>query len=101
MLSIDYTENGADAKLALEGRLDANTSKDLKTKVGEIPESILNIDMDISKLEYTSSAGLRVVLQLHNQLNQRGGKLVISHPNEVISEVFEDTGLSDCLNIVR
>ena len=101
MLNIGYTENGSEAKITLEGRLDANTSKDLKTKIGEIPESVLNADLNIADLEYTSSAGLRVILQLHNQLHQRGGKLVISKPNDTIAEVFEDTGLSDCLNIVR
>ena len=101
MLNIDYAENGTEVKIALEGRLDANTSKDLKAKLGEIPESVTRADMDISKLEYTSSAGLRVILQLHNQLGQRGGRLTILKPNDTIVEVFEDTGLSDCLNIVR
>ena len=101
MLNIDYAENGTEVKIALEGRLDANTSKDLKAKLGEIPESVTRADMDISKLEYTSSAGLRVILQLHNQLGQRGGRLTILKPNDTIVDVFEDTGLSDCLNIVR
>ncbi len=99
MLNIDIKTDGNSANAVLEGRLDVNTSSELKEKVGGLSEDITNIDLDLEKLSYTSSAGLRVILQIHNQLKQRGGKLVLTHPNEVIMEVLEDTGLADCLNI--
>ncbi len=101
MLNIDIQVNGSDAKIVLEGRLDANTSPELKEKMGRLPEEVKNIELDLEKIAYTSSAGLRVILQYHNQLNQRGGKLKLTRPNDNIMEVFEDTGLSDCLNIER
>ena len=99
MLNTDIQINGSDVKIVLEGRLDANTSPGLKEEMGKLPESVKNIELDVQKVSYTSSAGLRVILQYHNQLNQRGGKLTVSHPNETLMEVFEDTGLLDCLNI--
>ena len=99
MLNTDIQINGDQAKVVLEGRLDANTSPEFKDKLAGLPEEVKNMVMDIEKVTYTSSAGLRVILQYHNQMGQRGGKLTVSHPNPNIMGVFEDTGLTDCLNI--
>ncbi len=101
MLKTEVTENGNEAKIMLEGKIDANTAKELKSRIEQISGNVKNIEMDLTKLDYTSSAGLRVILQLHNQLNQNGGRLTVSHANEEIMEVFDDTGLLDCLNIAN
>ncbi len=99
MLNIYIVKDGTSAKVSLDGRLDVNSSAELKEKIGALSDEINNIELDMEKLSYTSSAGLRVILQYHNQLKQNGGKLLVSHPNEGIMDVFEDTGLADCLNI--
>ncbi len=101
MLNTDIKINGDQAKVVLEGRLDTNTAPELKEKMGKLPEEIREIVLDIEKVTYTSSAGLRVILQYHNQMGQRNGKLTVTHPNDNIMEVFEDTGLAGCLNIER
>ncbi len=101
MLNIDISTQGNAAVVDLEGRLDARTTPELKEKLGAIPEEVNNIEIHIDKLTYVSSAGLRVILQYHNQLKQRGGELIVLKPNDSIMEVFKDTGLSDCLNISR
>ncbi len=100
MLKINISENPSGTLLALEGKLNADTSKELKSRLSEIPEDVTRIELDLENLIYTSSAGLRVILQLHNQLNERGGKLTVSRANETIREVFDDTGLSGCLNLI-
>ncbi len=101
MLNIDISTQGNTVVVDLEGRLDASTSPELKEKLGAMHEEVNNLELHIDKLAYVSSAGLRVILQYHNQLKQRGGKLVVFKPNDLIMEVFEDTGLSGCLNISR
>jgi anti-sigma B factor antagonist len=55
-------------------------------------------NLDFSKLDYISSAGLRVLLSTQKQMNKQG-TMVIRNVNETISEVFEITGFVDILTI--
>ncbi len=86
---------------ALEGRLDTSTAPQLeavlKTSLGD---SITNINFDFSKLEYISSAGLRVLLATQKTMNKRQGKMVFHHVNETIKEILDITGFSEILTIV-
>ena len=54
--------------------------------------------LDFEKLEYISSAGLRVLLIAQKAMNKQGS-MVIKNVNDVIMEVFEVTGFSDILTI--
>ena len=87
--------------VVLEGKLDANTAAELKERLDEIPDEVSGLNLDIEKLAYTSSAGLRLIIQYNNLMKQRGGKLTILHPNELISELFKDTGLLKHLNVIN
>ena len=53
---------------------------------------------DFEKLEYISSAGLRVLLSAQKIMNKQG-HMVIRNVNEDIMEIFEVTGFSDILDI--
>ena len=53
---------------------------------------------DLAKLEYISSAGLRVLLAMQKLMNQQG-EMVLQNVNEAVMEVFEVTGFSDILSI--
>ena len=54
--------------------------------------------LDFEKLEYISSAGLRVLLSAQKVMSKKGG-MTIRHVNDVIMEIFEVTGFIDILNI--
>ena len=54
--------------------------------------------MDLEKLEYISSAGLRVLLSAQKTMMKQG-EMKIRHVNEMIMEIFEVTGFSDILTI--
>lgn len=101
MLNINVTENGTDVKIELEGKLDAVTSKDLHARIAQLSDNVLHVEIDMENLAYISSAGLRVLLALHNSLKQRGGSLKILHVSDPLMEVFEDTGLATALIFVR
>lgn len=101
MLISDVKVEGKDATLTLEGKLDATTAPQLKEKLEELTGDVTDINIDMSDLAYTSSAGLRLFLQYHNLLLKAGGKLTLMYPNDMIMEIFEDTGMADSLNIVR
>ncbi len=61
-------------------------------------ESAERLVLDFSKLEYISSAGLRVLLAAHKTMSGKGGMKII-HANEIVREVFDVTGFSDILTV--
>lgn len=95
---IKKTENNS-LVISIEGRLDTITSPELEKEVMAIEENITEMVFDMSKLEYISSAGLRVVLLAHKRMSRRGS-LVLTGVSETVMEVFEITGFNDILNIL-
>ena len=82
----------------LEGRLDTTTAPELEKDLAESMEGITELTMDFGKLDYISSAGLRVLLSAHKTMSKKGGMKVVN-VNDVVSEVFDVTGFADILNI--
>ena len=97
-MTIHKTVQDKEACIALEGRLDTTTAPELETAVKESLEGISALTFDFEKLEYISSAGLRVLLGAQKMMNKQG-KMVISHVNQTVMEVFEITGFVDILTI--
>lgn len=82
--------------VALEGRLDTTTAPELEAELQL--EGITELVLDFEKLDYVSSAGLRVLLAAQKVMN-RQGSMLIRNVNEGIMEIFEITGFIDVLTI--
>ena len=98
MLNISKKIEDGKAVFALEGRLDTVTAPDLEKELKGSLDGIQDLVMDFEKLEYISSAGLRVLLSAQKVMTKQG-KMVIIHVNESIMEIFEVTGFTDILKI--
>lgn len=82
----------------LEGRLDTTTAPQLEAELKQnIGDSVLLV-LDFAKLQYISSAGLRVLLAAQKVMNKQG-QMVVKNVNDTIMEVFEITGFADILTI--
>jgi len=99
MLTINKTVESGKAVLAPEGRLDTVTAPELEKEVKAILPDITELTLDLKKLEYISSAGLRVLLSAQKAIGGKGTMTVVN-VNETIAEIFEVTGFSDILTIV-
>ena len=97
-MTIQKALNGNKLDVALEGRLDTTTAPQLEAELKASLDGITELNLDFEKLEYLSSAGLRVMLAAQKVMN-RQGSMVIRHVNETIQEVFEVTGFIDILTI--
>ena len=82
----------------VEGRLDTVTAPQLEEDVKSSLEGITVLTVDLSKLDYISSAGLRVMLSMQKRMNEQGS-MTVRGVNETVAEIFEVTGFSDILNI--
>ena len=82
--------------VALVGRLDTTTAPQLEVEL--TLDGVTELNFDFEKLDYISSAGLRVLLAAQKTMNKQGS-MKISRVNADIMEVFEITGFSDILTI--
>ena len=82
--------------LKIEGRLDTITAPELEKNIKEVTSN--NLVLDIEKLEYISSAGLRVILGAHKQFVKVGSFKIVNTKPEIM-EIFEMTGFADILDI--
>ena len=98
MLNIEKTTNASELTVVLGGRLDTTTAPDLEKELKESLDGVTALTIDMTALEYISSAGLRVLLSTQKVMN-RQGKMKVTHVNETIQEIFEVTGFSDILTI--
>ena len=96
-MTITKKQDNAAMTIALEGRLDTTTAPELEQEVKNL-NNVNALTLDFSKLDYISSAGLRVLLSAHKLMAGKGGMRVIN-VNELVREVFDVTGFSDILDI--
>ena len=97
-MKIDKKLEGSTLTLALEGRLDTTTAPELEQVIRAELDKADALVLDFGKLEYISSAGLRVLLSAHKAMAKKSG-MKVTHVNEMVMEVFEVTGFSDILTV--
>ena len=74
------------------------TAPELEAELNKSLEGAESLTLDFSKLDYISSAGLRVLLSAHKAMSGKGG-MKVTNVNEIVQEVFEVTGFADILTI--
>lgn len=99
MLNINKNVKDGAITFALEGRLDTVTAPELEKEIKESLPGLTELTFDLEKLEYVSSAGLRVFLSAQKAMNAQG-EMKVCHVNETVMEIFEVTGFSDILTIL-
>ena len=97
-MKIEKNLNEKNLVVALEGRLDTTTAPQLEEELKAGLEGVTDLVIDLSKLEYVSSAGLRVLLAAQKTMNKQGS-MVIHNANSDLMDIFEVTGFSDILTI--
>lgn len=97
-MEIIKNQSGGRLTVSLAGRLDTTTAPKLEAELRGAVDGITELVFDLEKLEYISSAGLRVLLSTQKVMNKQG-EMKITGANEIIMEIFEITGFVDILKI--
>ena len=97
-MNINKTKDGAILTVALDGRLDTMTAPQLEEVLCTSTDDVEKLILDLEKLEYISSAGLRVILSAQKRMNKQG-RMTVRKVKPEIMEIFEVTGFLDILNI--
>ena len=97
-MNIEKIIDGNSLTIVLTGRMDTITAPKLEAELKQSVSGIERLLLDLTGLEYLSSAGLRVLLAAQKVMN-RQGTMVVKNVNETIMEIFEITGFVDVLTI--
>lgn len=97
-MKVDKKTNGKKLTVAIEGRVDTTTAPDLEKEIKGSIENISDLVLDFEKVEYISSAGLRVLLSTQKIMNRQGEMSLINVSSDIM-EILDVTGFSDILTI--
>ena len=98
-MALTLSKTGSEnVTISLEGRLDTTTAPQLEKELENVLTTAKELVLDFAKLEYISSAGLRVLLKAQKVMNKQGSMKLI-HVSDDVKEIFEITGFVDILTI--
>ncbi|GAB4168385.1 MAG: hypothetical protein Fur0032_06640 [Terrimicrobiaceae bacterium] len=99
-MKVDIRESGAAAVAELAGRLDAKGAGEAESALSGLG-SHSTVVLDCARMDYLSSAGVRVFLSLHKALGLRGRRLFLAALQPYCREVIRISGLEDVLVLVE
>lgn len=99
-MEVSINQNGTRCDVKLNGRLDTTNASEFQQDITPLMNGEkLDIYMDCSDMEYTSSQGLRMFLMLQKSVSSHGGSLVLKNMKPQVKEVFDITGFSNIIKI--
>ena len=96
-LKISMTKDGSEYTFLLEGRLNTITSPALESKINEVIGNATKLTIDLAKLEYISSAGLRVLLRIRKT---KPSMRIVNVSSEVY-EILDMTGFTEMMTVEK
>ncbi len=95
-MTIEKTVNGNEATLKIEGWMDTQCAPMLEQALNELRPDVKHLVLDLSGLEYVSSAGIRQIVAAHKQIN---GELRLRNVSVEVLDVLTMTGIAKKLHI--
>ena len=92
IMEVKFMNSGDVKILSVSGRVDANTSQELQDIVLDTAHHSQKLLLDLSDVDYMSSAGLRVMLLLHREIHENDGRVALVGLQDRISDAMEMTG---------
>lgn len=94
-MTIETTVNGCAAVIRPDGWLDTQSAPELGEAVETLGEGVTEIELNMEKLEYISSAGLRQIVAIYKKVSH----LTLTHVSDEIMDVLRMTGIDKRLEI--
>lgn len=82
-----------------EGRIDTNRAPAFAGEVEGALEGVMDLTMDLDRLEYISSSGLRVLMMAIKEMGRRHGVIRITNVSENVYDILESTGFTSACDV--
>jgi anti-anti-sigma factor len=86
-------------KVSLDGKLDIAGAALVDLKMNIIAGSASKLLVDLEKVSFLGSMGLRSIVLPARAVRSRGGKVVLFGPNEMVESVLKTSGIDSMLPI--
>ena len=96
---VEVSENDGTLTLALQGVIESSTADAFEAEMVSACSKSKNLIADFDKVNFISSAGLRVLLMSQKKMIAEKGKMTLVNLHESVREVLEVTGFTNLLNI--
>lgn len=100
-MEINKVIQGKQIVFSLVGRLVTTNCEEARTQLLKAVDETDDILLDLQRLDFMASSGLRIVLELAKSMKQKGGNFAIKNPTPVVLDVLDMTGLSAIINIIK
>lgn len=98
-MDVTKKQTGSELLVEIAGSIDSGTSPELNDSLNESLKGVEKLILDFEKVNYISSAGLRVLLATFKALSAKGGQMIIRKPNQNVVDIFTMTGFDNILTI--
>jgi len=99
-MQVKITEYKRVAVIQPVGRVDSDTSAEFETELRRLVDSGRNnLVLDLSKIDFLSSAGLRVIVSTMKSVRKNGGNVCVAEANARAAEVLKLTGLDSIIDM--
>jgi len=99
-MEIVIIEKPAATVFSISGRMDALSAPDVEAGINQwLEQNKMKLIMDLERLDYISSAGLRILLSAAKKMKARGGVLLLAHLQAGVKQVFEISGFTAIMPI--
>ena len=97
-MEISKDKNGSTLVVSPAGRLDTASAPQLEAELNASIGDVTELILDLAKLEYMSSAGLRIILSAQKTMNKQGS-MIVRNASELVRSVFDITGMDSVINM--
>ena len=100
-MNVSMTRNGDELVVSIEGKLNAMNAGTLDEKLQKELPGTQKIIFDLAGLNYISSAGLRILLTVYQEMEERDpqGVMIVKNVNDLVKTVFDMTDLLEVFDI--
>lgn len=98
-MRLNAQTRGDTTVIAFDGSLDSGTAPAVSTDIERLMPETGTIVLDLSKMVYMSSAGLRVLLLAHRRARRDGARIVLAGLVPDVREVMSATGFLDFFEV--
>ena len=97
-MNVIKKQDGSELLVEIEGSIDSTTAPELNDALTESLGGVKSLILDFKKVDYISSAGLRVLLVTYRTVSN-GGTMVVRNANANVMDIFTMTGFDNILTI--
>lgn len=99
-MTIKLINRNTEGELLLDGRLDSLAAPEVEQVFNQVADRFDTVVLNMEKMTYISSLGLRALKLLYMKMTKKGGTLEVKSVNKMVMEVFEMTGFAGLLKFI-